>query len=85
MEKHPTGIHTKQRFVNDTEVSATPGISWTKLFPVSGPMYSKVTYDKMSQSSFFFYFAVIFAITLFYDFYLWCDIFTCYDFEFNSK
>ena len=27
-----------------------PGVSLTKLCPVAGPMYSKVTYDKMSPS-----------------------------------
>ena len=52
MEKHPTGIHTKLGFVNGTEVSEqviraggchTLGISWTKLCPVDGPVYSKVT------------------------------------------
>ena len=57
MEKHLTGIHTKVRIVNETEVSEQvigAGGShtryWTKLCPVNGPTYSKVTYDKMSLS-----------------------------------
>ena len=54
--------------------------------PIAGPMYAKVTYDKNSPScDFLFCFAVIFAITWFYDFCLWCDIFICYDFEFISR
>ena len=28
----------------------TPGISWTKLCSVDGPIYSKITGDKMSPS-----------------------------------
>ena len=59
MEKHPTGIHTKLCFVNETEVSEqviragggdTLDISWTKLCPVDGPVYSKVTCGERSGS-----------------------------------
>ena len=49
MEIHPTDIHTKLRFVNETEVSEqvietgcghTLGIRWTKWCPVDEQMYT---------------------------------------------
>ena len=47
----------------------TPGISRTKLCPVDGPIYSKVTYDKMSPSRDFVTFAYgeIFLFAIFFN------------------
>ena len=42
--------------------SYTWDISWTKLCPVDGPIYSMGTYDKMSPSCDFIFFAVILAV-----------------------